>query len=139
MNYDNVKKIVDCEIDKIGAKGDMNDADLANLYKLVDIRKDLAEIEEKEMEINGYSQRVMYGIYDDGVTPGESYRGMNSRMRGNSYNNGGYNNNSYRMPVYYGNSMGDGHGSMMDHLNQAMNMAQSDRERDAIRDIMSKM
>lgn len=88
MDMDRICKLLDCELDKISSKTELNDANLANLYKLVDIKKDLLEIEEKEMELgdmeSGNSNRYM-PMYD---TRGNSNRMSNYRRGGNSYRRG---------------------------------------------------
>lgn len=122
MNVEKIEKLLDCEIDKIGAKPELNDVSLGNLYKLVDVKKDLLEIAEKEMELeSGNSNRY----YDNG---GNSYRGS-----GRMYTRGG---NSYRR--YDGYSM-DGGDQMFDHLEEAMRHAGSEQEREAIRQVMMKL
>jgi len=114
-DYYKIKNLVNCEIDKIASRQELNDASLSNLYKLVDVLKDVTEVEEKEMEMNGYS--------------GMNYR---NNSYGNSYNYGM--NNGYR-----GYSMNDSRGAVIQHLEQAMQTAQNDKERDAIRELIGKM
>ena len=120
-------KLLDCEMDKIAAKPELNDATLSNLYKLVDVKKDLLEIEKKEMELNemesGNSNRMNYG--ND-----SSYR------NGNSYRMYGRGGNSSRR--YDGYSMDSGD-QMFDHLEEAMRHANSEQEREAIRQVMMKL
>jgi len=120
-------KLLDCEMDKIAAKPELNDATLSNLYKLVDVKKDLLEIEEKEMELNemesGNSNRMNYNN-------GSSYR------NGNSYRMYGRGGNSMRR--YDGYSMDSGD-QMFDHLEEAMRHANSEQEREAIRQVMMKL
>ena len=128
-DYEKIRKLLDCEMDKIASKPELTDASLSNLYTLVDVIKDLDEIEEKDMELRGYSQRTMVGYYDDGVR-GNSYR----MGRGNSYRSGG----DGRM-MNYGYSMDAGPDYMFDHLQQAMNSATTDKEREAIRQVMMNL
>lgn len=141
FDYEKALKLVDCEIDKITTQPELNDASLSNLYKLADVRKDLAESMEKEMGMNGNSMRTMYGYYDDGVMPRDSnsYRGMNSY---------GYNGrimyrdgNSYAMNGRSMNYNGgySGKAMMFDHLEQAMQEASTEKEREAIRQVMAKL
>lgn len=125
-------KLLDCEMEKIAAKPELNDATLSNLYKLVDVKKDLLEIEKKEMEIDemesGNSYRVMYA--DNYPRSGNSNR--------NSYRRGG--NSNRRGGRYYsdGYSMDDG-GDVFDYLEDAMSHARSEQEREAIRQAMMKL
>lgn len=133
-DYEKIRKLLECEIDKIGSKPELNDASLANLYKLVDVMKDLGEIEKNDWEMNGMSGRTMVGYYDDGIR-GNSQRGYDNRMmynNGTSYGMGGYGGRSYG-----GYSMNDG--SVIQHLEMAMNNAKNDRERQAIQELMNKM
>ena len=92
---DKLCKQIDTEIEKIANLPSLNDATLANLYKLIDVKKDLLEIEEKEMELGideyqGASMRQM------------SYRGrggnsnrMPARYYDDGYSMNGYGGNSY--------------------------------------------
>ncbi len=133
MNAEKLHKLLDCEIDKIAAKPELNDATLANLYKLVDVKKDLAEIMKDEMEM-------------DSMEMGNSNRGGNSYgyYDGNSYRRGGGNSN--RMYARggssrrgYGYSMDGGSDDMFDCLEEAMMHASSEQEREAIRQTMMKL
>lgn len=134
MNAEKLHKLLDCEIDKIGAKPELNDASLQNLYKLVDVKKDLMEIAEKEMEI-------------EDMESGNSNRYYNYADNGNSYRRGGMPMNSGRMYARgsssrrnYGYSMDSGNGDeMFDYLEEAMRHASSEQEREAIRQTMMKL
>ena len=131
MNTEKLHKLLDCEIDKIGAKPELNDATLGNLYKLIDVKKDLLEIAKDEIEIDdmesGNSNRMIYNN-------GSSYRNGNSyRMYGrggNSSRRYNYNDGGYSM---------DGGDQMFDHLEEAMRHANSEQEREAIRQVMMKL
>ena len=115
-NYDGIRKLVDCELEKISKMNELNTAALDNVGKLVDILKDLDEIENDKMD-DGYSQRY-------NPTTGNSYM-RGGRSYGRSY---GY-NRSY-------NSRG---GSLRDHLEQALDEAKTDRERETIMRMMDEM
>lgn len=122
MDYDKLHDLVDCELDKISAKPELNDSLLANLYKLVDIKKDLFEIEEMEMggdNQSGNSYRYG-GSYRGGGNRGYSRRGSNMNYR---YDNG------YSM---------DNDNSSYAHLEEAMKHASSDQEREAIRKLINQ-
>lgn len=104
-------KQIDSEIEKIANMPSLNDATLANLYKLIDVKKDLLEIEEKEMELGmdeyqGYSMRQGGGYSN-------AYRGG----QGGGSNRGQGGGNSRRAPMYYddGYSMNNG-GNSYDHM-----------------------
>ena len=131
-NMEGLKKLVDSELDKIAGMPQLSDAAVCTLDKLIDIRKDINEVEMDEMN-GGYSQKG-YGLYyDDGMRY--------------------YNGNSYRMPMrreYYdgGRSYNDGRmydggysgvERMRDHLRMAMDAAQDETDREMIRKVMSKL
>lgn len=122
MDYDKLHDLVDCEIDKISSKPELNDMLLANLYKLVDVKKDLFEIEEMEMggdNQSGNSYRYG-GSYRSGGNRGYSRRGSNMSYR---YDNG------YSM---------DNDNSSYAHLEEAMKHASSEQEREAIRKLINQ-
>lgn len=96
---DKLCKQIDAEIEKIANMPSLNDTTLANLYKLIDVKKDLLEIEEKEMELGmdeyqgGYSMRQGGGGSNAyrGGQGGGSNRGQgggNSRMPARYYDDG---------------------------------------------------
>jgi hypothetical protein len=119
--YDNIRKLVECELEKIGKMNELNNNAMENVYKLVDILKDLDEIEDhKDMMDEGYSQRMI-----PNYNYGNSY---NRSMR--SYNNGNYNRSYAR---------GNSRNSLRDHLEQALNEAQTERERESILRMMDEM
>lgn len=101
-------KQIDAEIEKIANMPSLNDATLGNLYKLIDVKKDLLEIEEKEMELgmdeyqDGYSMRQ-----GGGGGYSNAYRGGQGGGGSNRGQGGG---NSRRAPMYYddGYSMNGG-------------------------------
>lgn len=136
MDYEKLDKLLDCELEKIATKPELNDASLSNLYKLIDVKKDLAEIAKTEMEM-------------DEMETGNSYRSGNSYARGNSnrvyYRRGGNSNsNSYRrgrymMPYNDGYSMDNGEDDVLNYLEEAMSRARNEQEREAIRQAMMKM
>lgn len=55
-SYDHLRELVEREIGEIGKRGELDDMSLEHAYKLVDILKDLGEIDEQEV---GYSERYM--------------------------------------------------------------------------------
>ena len=133
QTFDGLHEILLCEIDKIVKTGEINDKQLAQLDTLVDIMKD---IKEMDAEDNGYSQRggnnsmfvspPMYPYMYDNMASRNSYGG-------NSYNNMDYNGgNSNRGGGY-------SRGSMRDHYEDLMANARTDQERDTIRQMMMRM
>lgn len=112
--FNGIREMVNCELMKMTQKGELDKAMLESLDKLVDILKDLDEIENG----GGYSQR--------GYDYGNSYRYM-------PYNNGGYARNSGNRYSRHGNDM------TIDHLYKAMDQAQSEVERQAIQMAIDKI
>ena len=110
-----LRNMVMNELDGIISKGKFDNNSLACTYNLVDILKDIEEIEEKE---GGYSNAGRYNM--------NSYRGMG----GNSYARNSYRNNG-------GGYSRDG--EVMDKLNRMMNEASSEHEREIIRKVMNNM
>ena len=104
--YEDIKALLDCELDNISKKPELSDQDLHNLDKIIDIEKDMEEIEA--MQTGGYSgARGSYGMmpyngtiyYEDGSSYG---RNGNSGRSNYGYNQGyaqggnsgrGYSNN----------------------------------------------
>lgn len=118
MEYEKLYKLVDCELDKVASKPELNDNSLSNLYRLVDVKKDLLEIEEKEMTLgysnrggNSYGYMPMYGSY--------SYRDNMGRSNGHSMDD-------MRQ------------GGSYQQLEEAMRHASSEAEREAIRQVIDK-
>ena len=115
MDFEALHNLVDCEIDKIATKNELSDASLANLYKLVDVKKDLFEIEDREM---------------GGMNSG-SYRSI-------PYRGGGYSRRNDRMMPQYAYSMDNKDESSYTYLEEAMKHAASEQEREAIRKLMNQ-
>lgn len=127
VEYKNIRDLVECEINKIGKLDQLTEASLHNLDKLVDIRKDI-----DEMEMND----GIADYYED-WTSGNSYaRGRGGYRGGSSYARGGYRGNAR---YGYGNSYDSGNGMAMEHLHQALNSASTESEREAIRGLINKM
>lgn len=68
--FHGIREMVNCELMKMTQKGELDKSMLESLDKLVDILKDLEEIENGE---SGYSQRRMYN-YDYDYDNRNSYR-----------------------------------------------------------------
>lgn len=124
--FDKLRDMIGSEMDQITARGELDENSLACTYKMVDILKDLGEI---EMNDSGYSQRYMpqYPMNSYGMG-GNSYRNNNTMYRGNSYRN------SYNGMGGYSRT-----GDTMDKLHQMMNEAQTEHERETIRRVMETM
>ena len=98
---DNLRDMLEEELSEIVANGTVDDHSIDCIYKIVDIIKDIGEI---EMRDGGYSERGRY---------------MGRGRR--------YGRNSYR------------DGDMMARMEDMMNTAQTDEERNMIRRIMNQM
>lgn len=148
------------EVERDGLKA----GNLDSTNKLVNIKKNLMKIEKMEGEMDGYSMDDGYwtaeGRYDDGM---RSYRGGYSRpgnmggyssaRRGMHYVRGHYSRadsmddgmsyrggySSRRRDSRGRYSRADGKESMMEHLRQMMDEAQTDKERRVIEEAMTKM
>ena len=110
--FEDLRGIVMKELGDIVSHGELDDGTLMCVDKLVDIIKDIDEIESHD---GGYSNT--------------------------GYNRMGYDNNSRGRGGMgrFGNNFRGGYsrdGSTMDKLNRMMNEASSDMERDVIRKIM---
>lgn len=127
--------------------------------KLVNIKKNLMKIEKMEGEMDGYSMDGGYwnaeGSYGDGMGGGYSsarrgmhyVRGHYSRADGMG-GNMGMGGRSYRGGMSYAGRRRDSMGrysraeakmSMMEHLEQMMDEATTDKERKVIEEAMTKM
>ena len=134
VDYGKIDKLLDCEMEKIAAKPELNDASLSNLYKLVDVKKDLTEIAAKELEMETML---------DGGNSNRYYNNGSSYYAGNSYRRGGGGGRSYARGTSrrnYGYSMDDGvDDEMLEHLENAMRRAGSEQEREAFRKAIMKL
>ena len=110
--FEDLREIVMRELGGIVSRGELDDGTLMCVDKLVDIIKDIDEIESHD---NGYSNTEYNRMSYDNNNRG---RGGMGRF-GNNFR-GGYSRD----------------GSTMDKLNRMMNEASSDMERDVIRKIM---
>lgn len=128
MDYNIIRDLVECEIEKIGKSEQLNETTLHFLDKLVDIRKDIDEIEMNDGIADYYEDWTNGNSYTRGRNGGNSYR--RSYGRGGNYSRG----RSYR-----GNSYANGVDETIDYLHMAMNSAQSDAERESIRKVIEKM
>lgn len=132
--FDNVKDMVYCEIDDISHQNKLDMNSVKVLGELVDILKDIGSIEMFEEGIN---------IQEDEY----SYNGYRS-------NNGGY--SQRRMPVYYNNSNSYRNGGnsyarrngysrddakhhMIQKLENIMDEATEDKDRNAIQRLIEQM
>ena len=120
-----IKDMLCDELEHIADSKTLTHDSLEVLDVVIDIWKDIDTIHAMEQEYpdeSGYSQgfygRMPVYMYDDGIT-GSSYKGRTTNMR-KSYNDG-----------YSGDTK--------DELMRLMDMAKSDKERDAIKNALEHM
>lgn len=128
--FEDLRAIVMKEIDEINKKGELDENTLVCAYKLIDIVKDIHEIDEKMN--GGYSQTGMYPHMMYGNSYGNSYATRNRDSMGR-YSRDGY--NSYRG----GYSREGERDDMMAKMEHMMNTAGSETERQMIQRIMNQM
>ena len=81
--YYNVKELLHKEISKIVEKGSLTPQELDNLYKAIDVLKDICEISSMEGDDGGYSERgySMWGPNHDRYYDIHAYRNRDSMGR----------------------------------------------------------
>lgn len=121
------------ELDEIARKPEMSAGDLETVHKLTDTIKNIDKIDMLE-ETGEYSQAGDWEMEGRG-----SYnRGNSYANRGKHYVRGHYSRDGYNRDgrMY---SRGDAKEHMMMELEEAMNAASNDREREVIRRCMDQL
>ena len=119
------------ELDEIARKPEMSAGDLETAHKLTDTIKNIDKIEMLE-EDGGYSQAGDWEMEGRGsYNRGSSYRGRKRDSMGRYSREGNYSRRMY--------SRGDAKEHMMMELEEAMNVATSERDKDIIRRAMSQL
>lgn len=121
------------ELDEIARKPEMSAGDLETVHKLTDTIKNIDKIDMLE-ETGEYSQAGDWEMEGRG-----SYnRGSSYANRGKHYVRGHYSRDGYNRDgrTY---SRGDAKEHMMTELEEAMNAASNDREREVIRRCMDQL
>lgn len=132
--YEDVRDLVEDEIEKITKKDELDEKCLGWLDKLVDIAKDVDTIFAMKGygEDRGYSQKYPYYSYDDGMMM------RNHSMDGYSYRNrdsmGRYSRDGYDYRNRYSRD-----GDVRAKLEQMMSEATTEHEREAIRGALDRM
>lgn len=119
-NADRALGMLNEEMDRILATGSMDKEKLCLIGEIVDVMKDIKEIDMSE-------------------DMGNSYTGYNSYGRGRSYaggSNGGYSQRRYSMR---GRSMDSERDHIMSKMEQFMNQASNENERQLVRRIMDSI
>ena len=154
-NYDDLKLLLRKELADICKKGSMNMADLDAVYKMIDVVKDLHEIEKMESEAGGYSERGGYarrGYAMNGNGGGYSGEGDSYGM---SYDNSYYDNHSYAGGYADGKTVVDTYSAkrdsmgrysrtgakqaMVEGLYKMMGDAGDEKQREAIQECIKKL
>ena len=126
-----LKELLEEEIKKVTKKGDITPAEVEAMYKVVDIIKDIDTIEAMEE----------YGEDNDGEYSRRGYSSRRPYMDGGSYRRSRGMNGRYvsRDRSYRGYSMEESRDAMMAKLEEAMNEATTEHERQAIMACMDKI
>ena len=143
--FDNIKDLVYCEIDEISRlnKLDMNTVKV--LGELVDILKDIGSVEMFEEGIEVQDDEYSFGYsMSNGMMNNGGYSQRRVPIyynRGNSYRSRGYNDmgGSYSRRGRNGYSREDGKQHMVHKLEELMNEAQNDEDREAINRLIDQM
>ena len=140
-HYHELKEMLCRELDKFADKGEITGGTLEIIHKLTDTIKNLDKIEM--LEDGGYSERgggwEARGSY--GNSGGYSGRegGSSYNDGGNSYNNGGSSYRGRRRDSMGRYSRDDGREYMTNQLREMMRNAESEPEREALRQCISKL
>ena len=118
--YYDVKELLHKEISKIVEKGSLTPQELDNLYKAIDVLKDICEITSMEGDDGGYSERgySMWGPNHDRYYDIHAYRNRDSMGR---------------------YSRTDAKERMVNSLYSMMGDATSEAERGAIQDCINRL
>lgn len=129
--YDDLREMLMKELDEIVQQGQMDGNTIECVYKMVDILKDLGEIEKHEM---GYSQ-TGYSMYPY-AWEGNSYEGNRGYSRQRRDSMGRYSRDNYSNRDYSRNSERE---EIMAKMGRMMDNASSETERQAIQRIMNQL
>ena len=128
--YENVRDLINCELEEVTRSNSVEPGLVHYIGELVDILKDLDEIEMSGGYEGNYSSRGYMNSYNDGGNMwGKRDRYYNTGYRGNSRNSG--NRGMY--------SRDDAKMRMIEKLENALDDATSQSDRDAIQKLIAKM
>ena len=143
--YDRIKDMLCDELEEVSKQKELTSSGLEMIDTAVDVLKDLATIKamEKEYPDEGYSND---GGYSQGFYPRMPYYMYDAPGMGSSYARGGRGSNtgtSRGRYAYDGTSRryydGDYSGDTKEELQRLMHTAQTEKEREAIRDALEHM
>ena len=123
------------ELEEIANKGELGAGDLEIVHKLTDTIKNLDKIEM--LEDGGYSQAGDWEIEGRAYNRGNSYARRKRDSMGRYSRDGRTMRGGYRDGRMYSNA--DAKDDMMAQMEDLMNKAGSEREREAIRRCMSQL
>lgn len=150
-----IQDILEDELKKICKKEEISSTDLDNIYKMVDIVKDVTTVDamrkaEQEGYSRDYAREYARGYSDDYANAYGSYnsyarRGRDGDGDGRYSEEGSYrrsrdnsNRSSYRDGSYDSYSR-HGKEEMMEHLKEMMRNARSEEERESYRKAIEQM
>ena len=123
------------ELEEIANKGELGAGDLEIIHKLTDTIKNLDKIEM--LEDGGYSQAGDWEIEGRAYNRGNSYARRKRDSMGRYSRDGRMMRGGYRDGRMY--SMAEAKEDMMAQMEELMDKAGSERERDAIRRCMNQL
>jgi len=130
----NIKDLIDDELKEISKKGELTDTDLENVYKMVDICKDITTIEAmKESRYSRDYSSENYPMSNDG-----SYRSYRGSYEG-SYARRGRDGDGDGRYSERGGYSGHTTEQTREKLEAMMHKAGSEQERESIRRILDQL
>lgn len=95
--YYDIEDMLEDELKRLGKKEDISPSDLENMYKIVDILKDITTIEAmRKSEEEGYSRDSSYNSYDSYDNYSNYSNNSYGRRGRDGDGDGRYSENSYR-------------------------------------------
>jgi hypothetical protein len=140
-----IQDMLEDELKKISKKEDLTTSDLDNIYKMVDIVKDVTTVDAmKKAEQEGYSRDYSRGYSEDYSNAYGSYarRGRDGDGDGRYSEDSSYRRGRDAMGRYTSRDDGySGHSKeqMIEHLQEMMRNARNDEERESYRRAIEQM
>jgi hypothetical protein len=157
-----IQDMLEDELKKISKKEDITAMDLENIYKMVDIVKDITTVDamhkaEQEGYSRDYARDYSRGYSEDYANAYGSYRSYDGRRGRDGDGDGRYSEDSsyrrgrdslgryvsrdgsYRGGSYEGGYSGHDKEDMIDHLKEMMRNARSDEERESYRKTIEQL
>lgn len=152
-----IKDMLEDELKKISKKEDITAMDLENIYKMVDIVKDITTVDAMHRaEQEGYSRDYSRGYSEDyantyGYRSNDGRRGRDGDSDGHYSEDSSYRrgrdsmgrytsrDGSYRGGSYEGGYSGHDKEEIIEHLKEMMRNARSEEERESYRKTIEQM